>query len=61
MLIGLSAVLTAIIYIAALFGVAWFGDRRAARGKPHERPLLYALWNVVCRPAPTGRHCLRDG
>jgi Na+/proline symporter/signal transduction histidine kinase len=41
--IGWIAVLSAIIYIAALFGVAWFGDRRAARGQQTARPLLYAL------------------
>jgi Na+/proline symporter/signal transduction histidine kinase/ActR/RegA family two-component response regulator len=41
--IGWIAVASAIVYIAALFGVAWFGDRRAERGRPKERPLLYAL------------------
>ena len=43
MSIGWIAVASAIVYIAALFGVAWFGDRRAERGRPKERPLLYAL------------------
>ena len=43
MVIGWIAVLSAIVYIAALFGVAWFGDRRAARAQPKARPLLYAL------------------
>jgi Na+/proline symporter/signal transduction histidine kinase/CheY-like chemotaxis protein len=41
--IGWIAVVAAIVYIAALFAVAWFGDRRAERGRPKERPLLYAL------------------
>jgi Na+/proline symporter/signal transduction histidine kinase len=41
--VGWIAVASAIVYIAALFGVAWFGDRRAERGRPRERPLLYAL------------------
>jgi len=41
--IGWIAVFSAIVYIAALFGIAWFGDRRAERGRPKERPLLYAL------------------
>jgi Na+/proline symporter/signal transduction histidine kinase/ActR/RegA family two-component response regulator len=49
-LIGWIAVLCAIVYIAALFGVAWFGDRRAERrGRPKERPGLYALaLSVYC-------------
>jgi Na+/proline symporter/CheY-like chemotaxis protein len=42
-MIGWVAILAAIVYIAALFGVAWFGDRRGARGRPKQRPLLYAL------------------
>lgn len=41
--IGWIAVLSAIAYIAVLFGVAWFGDRRASQGPPRPRPLLYAL------------------
>ena len=43
MQLGWIAVLCGVAYIAALFGVAWFGDRRAERGGPSERPLLYAL------------------
>ena len=44
MLIGWIAVLCAIVYIAALFGVAWFGDRRAERrGRPTERPGRYSV------------------
>lgn len=44
MTIGWIAVFSAIVYIAALFGVAWFGDRRAERrGRPAARPGLYAL------------------
>ena len=42
-MMGWIAVLSAVTYIAALFAVAWFGDRRAERGRPKERPLLYAL------------------
>ncbi len=41
--IGWIAVLSAVAYIAILFGVAWFGDRRAERSRPKARPLLYAL------------------
>ncbi len=49
MLLGLIAVLSAVAYIALLFGIAWFGDRRAERGRPKERPLLYALaLSVYC-------------
>jgi len=48
-LIGWIAVVAAIVYIAALFGIAWFGDRRAAPGRPKERPALYALaLSVYC-------------
>ena len=43
MQLGWIAVLCGVVYIAALFGIAWFGDRRADRGSPSERPLLYAL------------------
>ena len=46
---GWIAVLSAIVYIAALFAIAWFGDRRAEVGRPKERPFLYALaLSVYC-------------
>ena len=49
MLLGLVAVLSAVAYIALLFGIAWFGDRRAERGRPKQRPGLYALaLSVYC-------------
>ncbi len=36
--------LLSFIYIGALFAVAWFGDRRAASGRPiHNRGLVYSL------------------
>ena len=49
MVVGWVAVASAVIYIAALFAVAWFGDRRAARGRKTQRPALYALaLSVYC-------------
>ncbi len=36
--------LISLAYIAVLFAVAWYGDKRASSGKPiHNRPLIYSL------------------
>jgi len=36
--------LLSLAYIAILFAVAWYGDKRAISGKPvHNRPLIYSL------------------
>ncbi|MCP1328728.1 hybrid sensor histidine kinase/response regulator, partial [Halomonas sp. 707D4] len=37
-------VAVSLLYIAVLFGIAWFGDRRArTRGASRRRPLIYSL------------------